>query len=128
MTEIRSVKEIQAALMTAAEDLEATTKRLRLVELMTELERNYPPDIDAEGVGDGVVCPPVAWEIHADVGNARILLEEVMASLHKASRRTKRDVRRQWVEEKLEEIDDPAIRSLLAFISDSVAFSWQGEE
>lgn len=95
---------------------------------MKELERHYSSGTDVEQVGDGVICPPLAWEVHADVGNAKILLEEVTASLHKASRRTKRGVRRQWVEGKLEGVEDPAVRSLLTFLLESVAFSWQGEE
>ena len=111
----RSVKEIQAELITAAEELLSTANRLRLVELMTELERNYPAGLDTESVGEGDVCPPLPWEIHADVGNAKILLEEAVESLGKASRRTEHNVRHEWMVNKLQEIHDPATRALLAF-------------
>ena len=111
----RPVKEIQAELLTAAEELLATAKRLRLVELMTQLERSYPAGLDTESVGEGDVCPPLPWEVHADVGNAKILLEEAIESLDQASRRTEHDVRHEWIVNKLQEIPDPATRALLTF-------------
>jgi hypothetical protein len=64
MPEPRSAKAIQAALMTAAEELAGVAKKIRLVELMTELERSYPDGMDVERVGEGELRPPLA------VGNA----------------------------------------------------------
>jgi len=119
MTTQRPVKEIQAELIIAAEELQATAKRLRFVELMTELERSYPEGMDAEGVGDGDVCPPLPWEIHADVANAKILMEEAVGSLEKAARQTEHEVRHEWIVNKLQEIPDPATRALLAFCLDN---------
>ena len=75
---------------------------------MTELERSYPAGLDTESVGEGDICPPLSWEIHADVGNAKILLEEMIESLEKASRRTEHEVRHEWMVNKLREIPDPA--------------------
>lgn len=116
MSEIRPVREIQTALMTAAEELVEISKKIRLVELMAELERNYPDRLDAERISEGELCPPVAWEIHADVGNAKILLEEVVQSLEKASRRTEAEVRMEWIEERLTSVKDPSTRALLLFL------------
>ena len=112
----RPVKKIQAELKKVANEVEATAKRLRLEALMTELEQSYPEDLDTEQIGEGEICPPLAWEIHADVGNAKILLEEVVVSLSNAGRRTVQQVRHEWVASKLKEVNDPASRSLLGFL------------
>lgn len=114
MADVRPIKEIQAGLMSAADELRTTVKRLNLVELMTELERNYPHGMNLEQVSEGEVCPPLAWEIHADVGNAKILLEEVLESLEAGSRKTAQVVRQQWLEDRLKEVKDVPTRSLLA--------------
>lgn len=113
---VRPVNEIQATLMTATEEIAAAFRKVGLVRLMTELERNYPGDMDKEGVGEGEVCPPLAWAIHADVGNAKILLEEVVRSLTRASRLTARQVRREWLEEKLKEVGNASTQALLGFL------------
>lgn len=113
---VRPVNEIQAAVMTATEEIEAVSEKVGLARLMTELERNYPGDLDKERVGEGEVCPPLAWAIHADVGNAKILLEEVVQSLTRASRLTQRQVRREWLEEKLKEVGNTSTQALLAFL------------
>lgn len=115
MKNVRSVKEIQAGLISVREELEQSIKKLELVALMTELERTYPEALDTERVGEGELCPPLAWEVHADVGNAKILLEEVVQSLEKASGRTEQEVHSEWLSDKLQEVPDPATRSLLGF-------------
>ena len=81
---------------------------------MTDLESTYPADMDTEGVGEGDICPPLAWEVHADVGNAKILLEEVITSLQKASKRTEDEIRHEWMQDKLSQINDASTRALLA--------------
>lgn len=114
MADVRPIKEIQARLMSAADELRATVKQLGLVDLMTELERNYPHGMNFEEVSEGEIPPPLAWEVHADVGNAKILLEDVLQSLEAGSRKTEQVVRQQWLEDKLREVKDVPTRSLLA--------------
>lgn len=115
MPEARPVNQIQAEIMTASEEIQAAFKKAGLVRLMTELERTYPEAMDRERVGEGEICPPLPWEIHADVGNAKILLEDVIQSLERASRLTEREVRQEWLERKLAEIGNASTKALLGF-------------
>jgi hypothetical protein len=116
VVEAKPVKHVQAEIFSAAEELEEVVRRLELVPLLTELERNYPRDMDREAVGDGDACPPLAWEVASDLGNAKILLEEAIRSLRSASQHTHESVRKAWLESRLESVSDPAIRSLFGFI------------
>lgn len=116
VVEAKPVKHVQAEILSAAEELEEVMKRLELVPLLTELERNYPRDLDREAVGEGEVCPPLAWEVASDLGNAKILLEEALQSLRSASQHTADSVRKAWLESRLERVSDSAIRSLLGFL------------
>ena len=87
-TNPRSVKEIQAELMTAAEALRQAASLLHLVPLMTELERAYPA----------------------------AMVEEAIQSLERAARKTPEDVRVEWIKEKLQGVRDPSSRALLELI------------
>ena len=116
LVEPKPVKHIQAEIISAAEELEGVLKRLGLVTLTTELERNYPEDLDFDAVGEGDLCPPLAWEVASDVGNAKILLEEAIESLKSASQHTARSVQDAWLKSRIEGVNDPAIRSLLNFL------------
>lgn len=116
VVEAKPVKHIQAEILSAAEELEDLVKRLQLVAMMTELERNYPEDMDREAVGDGEVCPPLAWEVASDLGNAKIMLEEALQSLQIASQHTADSIRTAWLRSRLESVSDPAIQSLLGFL------------
>jgi len=116
VVEAKPVKHVQAEILSAAEELEEVVKRLELVSLLTELERNYPAGIDRDAVGDGEACPPLAWEVASDLGNAKIMLEEAIQSLQSASQHTVDSVRSAWLRSRLESVSDPAIRSLFGYL------------
>ena len=117
MVQTRTVEKIQEALGLAAREVTEVSSRLGLGDLMSDLEAHYPPDMDSEAVGEGIIPPPLAWDIHADVGNAKILLEEVIESLEKASRHTGASVEEEWLNDKLSKFKDSPLRQVLSFLA-----------
>ena len=112
----RPIQDIQAELLTAADALRAVVKKLDLVAHMTELKRNYPKDIDTTRIQDGEICPPLAWGVHVDVSHTSILLEDAIQSLETAGHRTEKDVRADWLNERMKDVADPATQALFGFV------------
>lgn len=112
----RNVTAIQESFNAAADALKLAADLLGLAPLMTELERNYPSDIDTERIQNGEICPPLVWGIHVDVAHAKIQIEEAIQSLQYAANRTEEQVRADWIEEKIKDVNDPSARELLGFV------------
>ena len=121
MTRTEPIAEIQEEIQDSTQKLRQMIGQLNLPQLLEVLRKQYPIDTDIEAIKDDLVCPPLAWEIHNEVANAQILLEEAIASLHKAAQQTEESVPREWYRRRLDEIKDPSAQALLrALIRDVI--------
>lgn len=110
------IVKIQKGMQASTRQLKQAIGQLHLPQILEALRGQYPIGIDIEAIKDDLVCPPLAWEMHNEVANAKILLEEAVVSLEKAVQQTAESVAQEWYRQRLEEIKDPSAQSLLQYL------------